>query len=374
MWVSWMVEVRTSRYELLDAMRGIAILLVMFLHFSERGVESGDQVVHSRVWPVLQHGYLGVQLFFVISGYCIMAAVSTASLKTSSLALFTVRRLRRIFPPYWASLVLVVVAGLATRFLLKTPWETIFPLSAWEWLANVFLMQGPLQAQDANLVYWSLSIELQFYVVMATGLLLTPKMAEVWLMLTAATSAILSITHAVPLTGWVLNYWAEFECGIAAYFWITRSARLPWTPWLLMAAACLEMLCSFAEHTTLVMSNGRYIPGIRIAVCLAVMCMMILVYHLDARLCQKKPFRVLMGIGTISYSLYLTHVPVGTRVFNLGQRFTGLSGLWWLLYFGLSLVASAIVGMLFFRTCERPWMNAPVSKKALPQPSPAPVQ
>jgi peptidoglycan/LPS O-acetylase OafA/YrhL len=372
--VSPVAETRTARYELLDAMRGIAILAVLFLHFSERGVESSDQLVHSRIWPVLQHGYLGVQLFFVISGYCIMAAVSTASAKDSGVSYFTTRRLRRIFPPYWASLVLVIAAGLVTGLLLKTPWSTVFPLKPWEWLANVFLMQGPLQATDANLVYWSLSIELQFYLVMAACLLMSPKISEIWLVFVGFVSVVLALTHVVPLTGWVLNYWAEFACGIAAYFWITRRRQWSWTPWLLVAGAAVEMLGSIAEHHVWVLSNGRFIPGIRIAVCLGIMAAMIQLYRFDAMLCQKKFVRNLMAVGTISYSLYLTHVPVGTRVFNLGQRLTGLSGCWWLLYFAISLLASAIVGVLFFRWCERPWMNSPISQKSRPHKSLIPVE
>jgi peptidoglycan/LPS O-acetylase OafA/YrhL len=362
--VTLVAEARTARYEFLDALRGIAILLVVLLHFAERGVESEDSIVHDKVWPVLQHGYLGVQLFFVISGYCIMAAVASAAQKANSVQLFAARRLRRIFPPYWASILFVVFAGLATRILLNTPWETIFPLAAWEWIANIFLVQEVSGARDpGNFVYWSLSIELQFYVILAICLLMSRKSAETWLVLISLLSAILATTHAVPLTGWVLNYWSEFACGIAAYFWITRTATRSATPWLLVAFAFLEMLWSFYEQPVLTLPSGRFIPAIRIAFCLLVMLLMIVLYQKDSDLCRIRMVRALMATGTISYSLYLTHVPVGTRIFNLGQRITGLDGLLWLPYFGLSLLASGLIGLIFFRLCERPWMNSPLQQK-----------
>ena len=110
---------QSARFELLDALRGIAILAVMLLHFAERGVDSGDQLIYARVWPVLQHGYLGVQLFFVISGYCITAALYNAIERMNSFQYFLVRRLRRIFPPYWASMVLVVVLGFITIWKMR---------------------------------------------------------------------------------------------------------------------------------------------------------------------------------------------------------------------------------------------------------------
>jgi peptidoglycan/LPS O-acetylase OafA/YrhL len=114
--------------------------------------------------------------------------------------------------------------------------------------------------------------------------------------------------------------------------------------------------------------NGRFVPAIRIAFCLLVMLVMIVLYQKDSVLCRIRLVRALMATGAISYSLYLTHVPVGTRIFNLGQRLTGLDGLFWLPYFGLSLLASGMIGLIFFRLCERPWMNSPVQQKTASPP------
>ena len=357
-----MAEPRSARYELLDALRGIAILAVLLLHFSERGRESGDHILHARLWPVLQHGYLGVQLFFVISGYCITAAVGAAAGKSSPVWYFLIRRLRRIYPPYWASMLLVLGLGFLTIVVLQTPRATVFPLELWEWFSNVALLQGPLQARDANLVYWSLSIELQFYLLMAVCLLLTPRLAEVWLVLVSAASCWIACRHSIPLTGWVLNYWSEFACGIAVYYWITHRNQFSLTPWLLVTASGIEMSASFFEHDSLTFPDGRFIPGVRVAFCLIVMVIMLGLHAKDRQIVEWPVMRFLSRVGLISYSLYLIHVPIGTRVFNLGQRVTGLQGCWWVLYFLLSLVCAALTGMLFFRWFELPWLNTAAVK------------
>ena len=161
-------------------MRGLAILAVMLLHFCERGRLSGDELVHRWVWPVLSHGYLGVQLFFVISGYCIAAAVYGMRGKDKPLRQFMIRRVRRIFPPYWWSIVLVVMLAVGTMLFAGRAWLDVFPLTTGDWVANALLLQGPLHSPDLNLVYWSLSIEIQFYVLMSFCLLSFRWASFIW--------------------------------------------------------------------------------------------------------------------------------------------------------------------------------------------------
>ncbi len=345
------------KFVLLDALRGTAILMVLLLHFSERGCGSGDTFVHARVWWALKHGYLGVQLFFVISGYCITAAVYASFQRSPSVAVFLARRCRRIFPPYWASIVLVVAMGCATIGILDTPVGTVFPLAPWEWIANALLLQGPLQAKDANLVYWSLSVELQFYGLLAVCLRIGRLSCELWLLILTATASLLHATHALPLTGWVLNYWHEFACGIAAFYWISGLNRWRMTPWVLAGLTALTAWCSYAETESLLQSDGRLVLGMRVAFSLGVMLLLVAAHPYDTKLTSLPVSRVLSAIGTISYSLYLTHVPIGTRIFNLGERLTGLSGIRWVGYFLASMTVTLGFGAIFYRWCERPWLH-----------------
>lgn len=353
-----MSENKRFRFEFLDALRGVAILMVVLLHFTERGTSSDDQLIHACVWPVLQHGYLGVQLFFVVSGYCISAALYNALDRSQTSLQFLKRRAWRIFPPYWASMLLVVLLGLITMSLLGTPRATVFPLAVWEWAANLLLVQGPLKAHDANLVYWSLSIEIQFYLVMAIGMLFGKRWTEIWVVILSIVSMALLTTHAVSLTGWVLNYWLEFACGIAAFYWITGCHRYTATPWLLTGAAFLTGMGNLMEHELLLAPAGRFNLGVKLLFCLATTALLVRTQPFDEKLMARRACRWLAAAGTISYSLYLTHVPIGTRVFNLGARLTGLSGLRWLLYFTIAMAAAITFGALFFHFCERPWLNS----------------
>ena len=230
-----MKEQRKARYDFLDALRGIAILAVMALHFTERVNSSGNEFIRDFLWPVTSHGYLGVQLFFVISGYCITAAMYATSKKDAGLRLFLQRRVRRIYPPYWCSMVLVVVMGAATCVLMRKQWTEVFPLNLSDWGLNVVLLQMPFGAPDASEVYWSLSIEIQFYLLMALCLLKI-EWTESFLILITIVSMLLlgfpiySKVGAISVAGTIFTYWPEFACGIAAYFLITRHHRFKFSP------------------------------------------------------------------------------------------------------------------------------------------------
>lgn len=347
---------RTARYELLDVLRGVAILLVMVLHFTERGRVASESRIHDLLWPITSHGNLGVQLFFVISGYCITAALYATAAKPNAWRTFLVRRARRIYPPYWWSLVLVLGLGCVTCLVTRKPWGDVFPLTARDWLLNVALLQQPFQAPDANLVYWSLSIEVQFYAVMSLCLFRF-RWTEPFLWAVSIVSAALLISPQGSIAGTVFAYWPQFACGIAAYYFITRENRFAVTPWLLTALTVATLVAQMLGPAA--SSHAVFTDlAVKLAVCLASLVLLVMLYPFDGRLTAWSGLRPLAWLGTLSYSLYLIHVPIGTRVFNLGERLTTLQGERWLAYAAAAFVASLVAGVVFHRLFEKPWMNA----------------
>jgi peptidoglycan/LPS O-acetylase OafA/YrhL len=368
-WSDAMKRIHSARYELLDSFRGIAILSVMLLHFCERGKDRGDSLVHERIWPVVQHGYLGVQLFFVISGYCITAALYGAMNKPQPFRYFMTRRLRRIFPPYWASMVLVVALGLVTIAVLNTPRDVVFPLTSFDWVCNVLLVQGPFHAVDANEVYWSLSIELQFYVVMGLALM-WPRWTETWLVAFSFFCVAIGHLTSWPLWGTVLAYWSEFLCGIVAYFLLTGRSQRKWTPFILVLTLLTDLGLQVGEYDTLISSNGRFIKPVKLLFCFACMLLMLQLRPYDRLISRWRLVRYWAYLGLISYSLYLIHVPIGTRIFNLADRTVGLDGFVWVGCAIVAMVVCTACAALFFARFEKPWLNVSTST-SVPAPSAA---
>ena len=130
-----------DRAPLLDGLRGVAILLVLVHHFG--GPLAG----------IVDLGYYGVDLFFVISGYLITSIlVKTPGSFLHAYWIFFGRRLLRIFPPYYATLLVLFIANVGNIR------DNIFYFSTYTW------NYAKDQWHEGGLFYlWSLSVEEQFY-------------------------------------------------------------------------------------------------------------------------------------------------------------------------------------------------------------------
>ena len=106
-------------------------------------------------------------LFFVISGYCI----ATIASKETRVGAFLAGRFTRVYFPYWASLA-VVLGTVAIRYLWTgTNDVTPLPRDSWSWLATLILVTHPASSVPTiNWVYWSLTYEVAFYLIVALGL------------------------------------------------------------------------------------------------------------------------------------------------------------------------------------------------------------
>ena len=151
----------------LDGIRGLAILLVMFSHFIVVGHHLDTGSAFSRV---MRSGYLGVDLFFVLSGFLITGILIDSKNSPHYFRIFYIRRALRIFPLYYAVL---GVAWLSVIFI--TPGDSLRLKGqdslAWYWLyaSNIGMavkgnwLASPFWVSLGH--FWSLAVEEQFYLV-----------------------------------------------------------------------------------------------------------------------------------------------------------------------------------------------------------------
>ena len=334
----------------------MAICCVLAAHFTIPGTATSS--FHDLVVSATRHGYIGVALFFVISGYCIAGAAARAMQSVRPASQFLRHRFRRIFPPYWWSIVLTVMLALGTIFLGGKSWSSIFPIDVRGWLLNFALLQGPFGVGDIQSVYWSLTIELQFYLVVGC-LLLVPVRTDWMVAWFAVATGILRPFPSIHLAGTFIDHWGQFSAGMACFYWLynslgsRRSAAL-----MLLATSISAIAAGFINPDPFEWPGSLPRPLIDgLAVALAVF--LIAIHRSDERICRWPTVALLGWAGTISYSLYLTHNLVGVRVMNIGMRLTGLNGLWWIVFCAAALAATLAAGIVFFRYCEKPWMSSP---------------
>lgn len=157
-------SITTTHYVQLDGLRGLAILLVMLYHFC-----LPHEAFHSRdPGPLLQFaqaGWMGVDLFFVLSGFLITGILIETRSQPHYFRNFLGRRFLRIWPLYYASLVVLLVVLPLVLPSVPPELQSMRDKQGWFWLygANwLFALEGGFTRTSGG-YFWSLAVEEQFY-------------------------------------------------------------------------------------------------------------------------------------------------------------------------------------------------------------------
>lgn len=222
---------KSSRYYLLDPLRGLSAIWVFLSHFHFS--DEFSERFPGFVW-FAKAGHYGVPIFFVISGYCIAASAFAARRRNEPTTQFLARRFKRIYPTFWASLAFAIALPFILEILsyVKTgtyqvPETTFKDYDEWQWvrvatLTQVFYpMDGIHTLQEKfntiNAVYWSLAIEEQFYLVLAFALLLGRRFTVVIGAVTVV-SLPFFLDPDSYVTGLFLAYWPMFFLGMILFY------------------------------------------------------------------------------------------------------------------------------------------------------------
>lgn len=343
------------RLPVLDALRGIAALAVCWYHFThgnETFLPSG-LLKSSGTF-----GWLGVEMFFVISGFIIPYALHRSSYQTADYGRFILKRIIRLDPPYLVGLLIVIVLGYAsaaTPGYRGGPFEPSFTQIALHLgYANVFFGYPWL-----NPAYWTLAIELQYYLLV--GLLFSAVAHRALWVRASAFSFMACLAVLFPAGEHLCHWLFLFMLGMAAFQ--LRSGiieRAQFLGWIILLGA-----------------GAWHVGGPAIAITGIVTTLLLGLP--DASV--KPP---LLFFGHISYSLYLLHVPIGGRIINLSLHFLHdtpgkVAAL------ALAMAASVASAWLLYRYVELPaqqWSSSIRYRKkssmrpvnALSQQPPAPAE
>lgn len=316
---------KLGRSESIQVMRGLASLAVAWYHLT-----SENQSITKQFGSL---GWLGVEVFFVISGFVIPLSIwnSSQSFNLAKFPAFMARRIVRIEPPYLISVVLVLVlwklSELAPSYAGK-PFE-FDPVGV---LAHVAYLVPWTGSQWLQPVYWSLAWEFVFYIFVGLFFPLISGNRVVWAGLVLA--VIIAVLCGFPAASLL------FVIGMATYRAMTGMDR---------AAFALAAIVLVAVVLGYVGKPAHAIVASATAILIFVL------YDYELR---GKFGRALIWFGTISYSLYLVHVPIGGRVVNLGRRFVSAHWLDELLLSLAGVAVSLIAAAVFYRLVEQPSIRA----------------
>lgn len=143
-------NISSPRYQELDALRGFAALLVVLFHFTMHREQSklGFNV-----------GITGVDLFFIISGFVIFMSVNSISTTKE----FIVNRFTRLYPTYWTCVSFTFILYVIVNKITNKPGLITFT----DYLANMTMFQYYFKIPDIDGPYWTMIIEMSFYIFIA---------------------------------------------------------------------------------------------------------------------------------------------------------------------------------------------------------------
>lgn len=357
---------RLPPYRSLDFWRGIASLWVMLFHAEAVMKHQYAGSSGNPVYRFSAFGQLGVQMFFVISGYCIAAAAASSLQRDHGPVAFAQARLRRIFPTYWAAMVLTAALSLAAGFavsahLVHSSVLADLNLTAQspQWfLANVTLTAILFHHSLLVMQAWTLCYEAFFYLAMGLFLgLATIRKCEQSLLLFAHVLTLAILAFLIKQPG-VLNYpfnlWSEFGFGVMAYQCIRFPKKA--LSWLVLTAAGVETAIAIAQHNILF---GPIQQSLRVqyggAFLFAVL--LIVVHRWDEWITTRNVLRPVAAVGVYSYSLYLTHT-FSIGIINQLVKVLHLPASANFVYFVLMGVGAIIFARVFFTYCEKPFLSA----------------
>jgi peptidoglycan/LPS O-acetylase OafA/YrhL len=309
------------RIQSLDLLRFIAAISVVFYHFY--GTPDSPFGLFT---DISKYGFLGVPLFFIISGFVITISADNRSPKA-----FLIARLIRILPMYWLGLIL-------TSFIVIINGNFDDRVTIINFFANITLFNQYMNIPNIDGVYWTLQIEIIFYFMMffllLFGIFSNIKLwVSIWLLCLISFFIFKQpffLPYFVPAA-----YAGFFIVGINLYL-ISKERLTRFTSFVGLVAAFITSYSAFNITPSFIRNAShehQYIAGILVLI----MQLIFVLIALDKlRLPQSK---LLMILGGITYPLYLIHNLIGKILIEKLSLYLGISISTGLVVFGLIVVS-----------------------------------
>lgn len=272
--------------------------MVVFYHYTFNGIANGKISSISHVPLVIafsKYGYLGVELFFMISGYVIFY-----SAKNRSASQFAVARAVRLYPAYWFSVIFT--------FLFAWHWGgDLMSVSLADMLVNLTMFQSYLDIAHVDGVYWTLVYEVAFYtavfLILLSGLQKSLHTIFVFWPVLMCTAVMLDLQD-LPFLG---GYFYYFAAGALFAMFKERPCWRVGLSLLLAFALCVSFSSGKAE------SLSAYKGVAYSANTIAAIITAFFIFFIAQTLKQIQNLRLPMSrtLGALTYPTYLIHAHFG---------------------------------------------------------------
>jgi len=343
-----------NRLDSMDVLRGCAALFVLLYHMEELGVAS---------WPNLFHwGWVGVDLFFVLSGFFITICVLKP--KEWKQFDFIKRRFMRIAPPYYISMIFVVAMS---GFYFASTGNGLFHV-----LVHLLFLHTYIDGAHGSIngVYWSLGVEFSFYIFMLfsakcirrgvnTFILIVLMIATSWVWrggcyFLLPEDPMQRFIWSTQLFGMLDEFAIGAVVAIIYFKYIVHGSMVPWPVVYFILSIGIGLITLFiynidADYWSSIDTMVFSRTYLSIGFSLVILSFIFLEHKVWFRaLCR---YSGLSFLGSISYSIYLFHLPIINAGLNSGVSRNHL--------FTISILCCVLlVSVISYRFFEKPFMRS----------------
>lgn len=331
------------RFHEIDFLRGLACISVLAFHFLSRGPQT--HTMPGVDFPLLEaathYGYLGVHLFFVISGFVILMSATDASPRS-----FAASRASRLYPGLWAAATLT--AGAA--WLLDDP---RFAVSGADYLANLTMVPHWFGVPYVDGAYWSLAYELHFYILVwlaiRCGLMGRLEwLLAGWLLVSAANA----LRPMWPAEFWLNAAWAPFFTAGGVFYLVRMHGFTPLRGALLAGAFVLAETYALRygplEHAALAEA-----PVAAATVALVVAAIFALFWLIARGRLRMRPSPFIFYAGILTYPMYVIHQNLGFMIYGGLHDSSGLV---------VAPLVATLALLLLLSWCVHAWIERPLGR------------
>lgn len=324
-----------------DLIRFIAALIVVIDHFAFSSHSVGRTELHSSLLaPVIRYGYVALDVFFIVSGYFIMQTAQGRDWRS-----FAIARVSRVYP---ALIACASLTFLGSRILSAYTYRSIGVLDFIGNITGLVLIPGiGQQIQVVDVVYWTIQIEIAFYLIVGVGLaigLVQRPLLGALLGLCLASMIARAFFPGRNLVLLAVPWFSRFVFGGVLFLLARRDRSAPILA--LGAGSLLLMLVSVWQGSVqrVQLEHTPFNPFIGCALALAAAAMLGWFVLRPTRLQSTR----IAFAGGIAYPLYLVHHQLGcaiARALGLGDSLAGVLGM---------TVVMVLVAALIHRVVEQP--------------------
>lgn len=304
--------IKRERLYHLDLIRFFAALFVVFYHYCYRGFAKDNYSIlqFQSLESFSKYGYLGVELFFMISGFVILM-----SAKNSNLVNFCISRFTRLYPAFWFCVLL-------SASVIALFGEPLFSTNLKQVLINLTMFHEFIGVEHVDGVYWSLTIELKFYILI--GLLLLFRLIKYieafgWFLLSLALLQIIipfSEANTILKVVYFMCFTSSNPYFVAGMFFFLMKDSKTTTRYILPIITAYSLAVYKAFEAT-VNRNLRYDDAYNVyVVIILITIFFIVMYLISTNKLNRFNKKIFLRFGVLTYPLYLIHQKIGYIIFN----------------------------------------------------------